>query len=212
VSREELPISRPVFLGFLRSRMFLRWLGITGLFSVSVFATLYCASGGFSFLSSSSDLAWLKAARVVTGELPKGQLQFPNLFTYVVAFMGRFINDSFLALKVTTFLFNLTLVSAVFFLATRLTRDLRVGVLSSLLLALHPSIISVLQISAYQVVVGLGWISIALYILMADFPGKRPYGLVLLSILSVLAAGSDPLAGLVIAVTSFLRVPSKRLS
>ena len=44
---------------------------------------------------------------------------------------------------------------------------------------------------------------------MVDFPGKRPYGLVLLGILSVLAAVSDPLAGLVIAVTSFLRVPAK---
>lgn len=139
------------------------------------------------------------------GELPEGESISPNLFTYVVAFVGRFIKDSFLALKVTTFLFNLTLVSAVFFLATRLTKDLRAGVLSSLLLALHPSIISVLQMSAYQVVVGLAWVSIALYILIVDFQGKIPYGLVLVTILSVLAAVSDPLTGLIIVVMLFSR-------
>jgi hypothetical protein len=209
LSQEELPPSRPIFIDFLKSRIFLKWLSITGLFSVSVFVTLYGASGGFSFLSSSSDLAWLKAARVVMGELSEGQSQFPNLFTYAVVFMGRFIKDSFLALKITTFLVNLTLVGAVFFLSTRLTRDLKVGVLSSLLLSLHPSIISVLQISAYQVVIGLAWVSIALCVLMVDFPGKRPYGLVLITILSVLAAVSDPLAGLIIVVVSFLTAPTK---
>ncbi len=209
MSREELPTSRPIFLSFLRSRIFLRWLGITGLFSLSVFVTLYWASGGFSFLSSSSDLAWLKAARVVMGELPEGESIFPNLFTYVVAFMGRFIKDSFLALKVTTFLLNLTLVGAVFFLATHLTRDLKVGVLSSLFLALHPSIISVLQMSAYQIVVGLAWTSITLYVLIVDFPGKRPFGLVLMTILSVLAAGSDSATGMIIAVMLFLRALTK---
>jgi len=189
-----------LFLRFLKSGIFLRWLGITALFAVSVFVTLYWASGGFSFLSSSSDLAWLKAARVVVGELPEGESQLPSLFTYVVAFVGRFLKDPFLALKVTTFLFNLTLASAVFFLATRLTRDLRVGVLSSLLLVLHPSIISVLQVSAYQIVVGLLWVSIALYVLLMDFQGKRTIGLALLTVLSVLAAVSDPIASLIIVV------------
>jgi len=205
LSREELQASKPVFASFLRFRIFLIGLGITGLFSASVFVTLYCASGGFSFLSSSSDLAWLKAARAVIGELPEGQPQFPSLFTYAVAFMGRFIRDSFLALKVTTFLFNLTLISAMFFLATRLTRDLKVGVLSSLLLALHPSIISVLQVSAYQVVAGLVWLAIALYVLISDFSDKIPFGFVLMTILSVLAAVSDPLAGLIIVAMLFLR-------
>jgi len=189
--------------------MLLRWLGITALFSVSVFVTLYWASGGFSFLSSSSDLAWLKAARVVVGELPIGESQLPSLFTYAVAFIGRFVKDPFLALKVTTFLFNLTLASAVFFLATRLTRNLKVGVLSSLLLALHPSIIAVLQTSAYQIVVGLAWVSIALYVLIMDFQGKRTVGSALLTILSVLAAVSDPITSLIILVILSLSALTK---
>lgn len=182
------------------------WLGIAGLFSVSVFVALYWASGGFSFLSSFSDLAWLKATRVMMGELPEGEFVFPSLFTYAVAFMRGFIKDSFLALKVTTFLFNMTLMSAVSFLAARLTRDLKAGILSGLLLALHPAIISVLQMSIYPVVVGLVWVSIALCVLVVDFLGEGSFGLVLLSILSVLAAFSDPLAGLIVAVTVCLSV------
>ncbi len=183
---------------------FLKWLAAVILLGVSVFSSRYWVTGGFSFLSRFSDLSWLRIAGFVLGELHSSQSLSPSLFAYTIAFLKGFVKDAFLALETTLFLFHLTLVGAVFFVTVSLVRSWKAGVLAGVLLALHPWIMTTLRASAYSVIAGLAWLTIALYVSIIDSSDQILAYLTLVA-LSVLAAASDPYAGLVLVAALILR-------
>jgi len=183
--------SVPVFLMFVAS------------FVVSVFASRYLATGGFFFLSRSSDLNWLRAANILSGELPSDKPPLVNLFVYTVMFVKGFINDAFVAIDVSSLLFHLALVVAGCLITASLMRSWKAGVLVGVLIALHPSMVTLLRASAYSVLAGLACLSLALLVSTTNFMGENLFVLTIAG-LSVLTAFSEPYASVVLFFTLIL--------
>lgn len=175
---------------------------------VSVLVSRYLATGGFFFLSRSSDLTWLRAANVVSGELPPDKLPLVNLFVYTVMYVKGFVKDAFVAIELSSFLFHLALVIAGCFITAGLVGSWKAGVLVGVLLALHPSMVALLQASAYSVLAGLACLSLALLVSTASYLGEN-WVVLALAGLSVLTAFSEPYAGVVLFLALILEVATR---